>query len=166
LCFPPDFRLEPLRRDHPRSKFHCGQSVVDDWLATKAFQNQEKRLSVTRVLVDTASAIAGYYTLATGQVDFGDLPAEVARRLPKRSLPIAALAWLGISADHQGQGLGRSLLAQALRDCYQAGQTFAFIALILDCIDDAAKAFYQQWVFASCRGIPTGYSLVPRRSRQ
>jgi hypothetical protein len=35
------------------------------------------RLSVTRVLIDGVGALAGYYTLATGQVDFGDLPAEL-----------------------------------------------------------------------------------------
>jgi hypothetical protein len=44
------------------------------------------------------------------------------------------------------------LLAQALRDCYEAGQTFAFIAVILDCVDDRAKAFYRRWDFAELPG--------------
>jgi hypothetical protein len=35
------------------------------------------------------------------------------------------------------------LLAQALRECYEAGKTFAFIVVVLDCVSDAAKAFYQ-----------------------
>jgi GNAT superfamily N-acetyltransferase len=152
--FPPGFSLEPLRRDHPRKKFRCGQPAVDDWLAANALQNQEKHLSVTRVLIDPSGAIAGYYTLAIGLVDFSDLPADVAKRLPKRSLPVAVLAWLGVSADHQGQGLGRLLLAQALRDCYQAGQTFAFLAVVLDCIDDAAKTFYLKWDFRELPGHP------------
>jgi GNAT superfamily N-acetyltransferase len=154
IPFPAGFSLEPLGRDHPRKRFRCSQQAVDDWLATKALQNQDKHLSVTRVLVDSSGAISGYYTLAIGLVDFGDLPPDVAKRLPKRSLPVAVLAWLGVSADHQGQGLGRLLLAQALRDCYQAGQTFAFIAVILDCIDDAAKAFYLKWDFRELPGHP------------
>src|SRR5205085_4713564 len=104
-----------------------------------------KHLSVTKVLLDESGSIAGYYTLATGQVDFTDLPAEVARQLPRRLLPVAVLAWLGVSRDRQGHGLGRLLLAQALRDCYEAGKTFAFIAVILDCLNDAAKAFYRRW---------------------
>jgi GNAT superfamily N-acetyltransferase len=152
--FPDAFRLEHLCRDHPRKPFRCGEDQVDDWLATKALQNQEKHLSVTKVLLDEAGAIAGYYTLATGQVDFSDLPAEVTKRLPRRMLPVAVLAWLGVSADRQGQGLGRLLLAQALRDCYEAGKTFAFIAVILDCINDAAKAFYQRWDFEELPGHP------------
>jgi GNAT superfamily N-acetyltransferase len=152
--FPEGFRLERLCRDHSRKQFHCGQSEVDDWLATKALQNQEKHLSVTKALLDEAGAIAGYYTLATGQVDFRDLPDEVVKRLPRRSLPVAVLAWLGVKTAHQGKGLGRLLLAQALRDCYEAGETFAFIAVNLDCVSDAAKAFYRQWDFEELPGNP------------
>jgi GNAT superfamily N-acetyltransferase len=146
--------LEKLVKAHPRKAFASGQADVDDWLKTKALQHQEKHLSITKALLDEAGAIAGYYTLATGQVDFGDLPTAVAKQLPKRALPVAVLAWLGVSSSRQGQGLGKLLLAQSLRDCYEAGQTFAFIAVILDCIDDKAKAFYEQYNFAELPGHP------------
>jgi ribosomal protein S18 acetylase RimI-like enzyme len=152
--FPDGYRLERLRRAHPRASFRSGVAEVDDWLATTALQNQDKRLSVTRVLLDPDGVIAGYYTLATGQVDFSDLPGDLVKRLPRRSLPVAILAWLGVSTAHQGQGLGRSLLAQALRDCHDAGQTFAFVAVILDCINDAARAFYRRFDFAELPGQP------------
>jgi hypothetical protein len=46
------------------------------------------------------------------------------------------------------------LLAQALRDCWEAGKTFAFVALILDCIDDKAKSFYQRFDFQELPGHP------------
>ncbi len=152
--FPEGFRLETLHRGHARKSFLCGERSVDDWLITKALQHQEKRLSVTKVLSDAAGSIAGYYTLATGQVDFSDLPADLTRRLPRRVLPVAVLAWLGVRSDRQGQGLGRLLLAQALRDCHEAGKTFAFVAVILDCVNDAAKAFYQRWDFKELPGHP------------
>jgi GNAT superfamily N-acetyltransferase len=165
VWFPAGFRLEPLRREHQnrRKQFRCGEVQVDDWLATKALQNQEKHLSVTKALLDAAGVIAGYYTLATGQVDFGDLPPEVAKHLPRRVLPVAVLAWLGVSEAHQGQGLGRLLLAQALRDCYEGGKTFAFIAVILDCINDDAKAFYQHWDFEELPGHPYRLLLSAKR---
>ena len=154
VVFPAGFALESLQRSHPRSSFDCGQSDVDRWLRTKAFQNQEKRLSATKVLLDREGGIAGFYTLATGQVDFGDLPSELARKLPRRALPVAILAWLGVSTARKGQKLGDLLLAQALRDCHEAGQTFAFVAVILDCVDDRAKAFYHRWDFAELPGSP------------
>jgi len=154
VTLPDGLRWERLQRRHPRRSFRSGQFEVDDWLRTKAWQHQKKHLSVTKVLLDETNRIVGYYTLATGQVDFGDLPDELTKRLPRRWLPVAVLAWLGVSADHQGYGLGRILLAQALRDCYEAGDTFAFVAVILDCLTDAAKSFYQKWDFEELPGHP------------
>ena len=163
LRFPDGFRLERLCREHPRRIFTCGEKKVDDWLATKALQHQEKHLSVTKVLVDKAETIAGYYTLATGQVDFSDLPAEAAKRLPRRVLPVAVLAWLGVGTAYQGQGFGQLLFAQALRDCHEAGKTFAFVAIILDCINDTAKSFYQHWDFQQLPGHPYRLFLSAKR---
>jgi GNAT superfamily N-acetyltransferase len=154
IAWPNGFGLERLQRHHRRRSFDCGQRLVNDWLRTKALQHQEKRLSATKALIDPQGAIAGFYTLATGQVDFGDLPPDLLRRLPRRALPVAVLAWLGVNQSHQGQQLGNLLFAQALRDCHEAGQTFAFVAVILDCVDDRAKAFYQRWDFAELPGNP------------
>lgn len=154
VALPPGFSLELLQRKHQRHLFDCGQPEVNGWLHTRAMQHQDKRLSATKVLIDQDRAVTGFYTLATGQVDFGDLPADLAKKLPRRALPVAVLAWLGVSKTRQGEKLGNLLLAQALRDCHEAGQTFAFVAVILDCIDDRAKAFYQRWDFAEMPGQP------------
>jgi len=152
--FPAGYRLERLDKIHHRKAFASGQDQVDNWLKTNALQHQEKHLSATRVLLNESGVIVGYYTLATGQIDFGDLPTEVAKKLPRRMLPAAILAWLGVAENCHGQGLGRRLLAQALGDYYNAGQTFAFVAVILDCIDDNAKAFYQHFDFNQLPGYP------------
>ena len=152
--WPEGYRITRLKREHPRRQFRCGQADVDAWLRTKAWQHQKKHLSVTKVLLDNVDQIAGFYTLATGQVDFGELPPDVAKKLPRRALPVAVLAWLGVAECHRRQGLGRLLLAQALCDCYEAGTTFPFIAVILDCLNDGAKQFYEQWDFQGLPGHP------------
>lgn len=154
VVVPAGFHWERLQRNHPRRQFCSGQAEVDEWLRTKAWQHQKKHLSVTKVLLDNGNRIVGYYTLATGQIDFSDLPDDVTRPLPRRSLPVAILAWLGVAEARQGQGFGRTLLAQALRDCYEAGDSFAFVAVVLDCLTDATKRFYQQWDFAELPGHP------------
>jgi len=154
IRLPAGSELVPLNRSYPRKAFRSGQPQVDDWLWTKALQQQEKHLSVTRVLLDSAGSIVGYYTVAPGQVDYADLPAELVKKLPKRPLPVAVVAWLGVSQQHRGQGLGTRLLAHALRDCYEAGQTFPFVAVIIDCLDDAAKQFFQKFDFQEIPGNP------------
>jgi GNAT superfamily N-acetyltransferase len=161
--FPAGFRLERLRREHQRKPFRSGQATVDQWLTTKALQHQGRHLSVTKVLADEDNSIAGYYTLAAGQVDFSDLPLEVAKGLPRRVLPVAVVAWLGVEVAWQGQGLGGRLLGQALRDCWEAGETFPFVAIILDCVDDTAKSFYQSWGFAELPGRPYRLFLSAQR---
>lgn len=158
VTFPDAFRLTPLSSAHRRRDFDCGESLVNNWLWTTALQSQDKHLSTTKVLLDLDQKIAGFYTLAVGQIDFSDLPNDVARKLPRRALPVAVLAWLSVSVMHQGQGLAKRLVAQAFRDCHQAGQTFAFVGVVLDCVNDAAKSFYQQWDFAELPGNP--YRLV------
>lgn len=155
VAFPAGFRLELLRREHPRASFESGQAQVDQWLRSQASQSQAKRLSTTRVLVDESGQLAGFYTLATGQVDFGDLPAEIVKKLPRRALPVAVLAWLGVAKTRQGHGLGSRLLAQALVDCHNAGQTFPFVAVVLDTVDERSKSFYQRWDFREITGRPS-----------
>lgn len=152
--FPQGYRLEGLERGQARSAFTSGHALVDRWLKEQALQSQEKRLSSTRILLDSRDAIAGYFTLSTGQVDFGELPPEVAKKLPKRALPIALVAWLGVATRLQGQGFGTMLLAQALNDCFEAGKTFPFIAVVLDCVDEPAKQFYSRWDFRELPGRP------------
>lgn len=149
---PVGWRWERLRREHPRRSFRSGDAAVDAWLATKALQNQGKHLSTTRLLRDDANGIAGYYTIAMGQVGFGELPPEMVSRLPRRPLPVAVLAWLGVSIAHQGKGVGKRLLAQALQDCHEGSRTFPFVAVVLDCVNDQAKTFYQHHDFLAMPG--------------
>ena len=152
--FPAGLTLEDLRRGHPRAAFSCAQPLVDTWLHTQALQSQTKRLTVTRVLTDPVGVVAGYYTLAMGQVDFGELPPNVVAKLPRRALPVAVLAWLGVDTSYQGQGLGGRLLAQAMNDCHAAGETFPFVAVVLDAVDAKSKAFYAHWDFREVPGRP------------
>lgn len=163
VSWPEGFHFESLVKAHPRKAFSSGQADVDDWIKTKALQHQGKHLSVTKVLLDSTESIAGYYTLATGQVDFSDLPADLTAKLPKRQLPVAMLAWLGVSQSRQGQEIGKLLLAHALRDCHDAGKTFAFVAIVLDCVDLAAKNFYQHYDFTELPGHPFRLFLSAER---
>lgn len=146
------YRLDTLHDRHVRRGFESGQPAVDGWLTRFALQNQKKRLSTTRVLVTKDDVVAGFYTLAIGQVDFEDLPAELSRNMPRRLLPVAILAWLGVEKSHQGLGLGTRLLAQALRDGYEAGRTFPFVAVLIDAINEDAQAFYGRWSFRPLPG--------------
>lgn len=154
IQFPPGWRIETLEQAHRRREFNSGQTLVDAWLQSSAFQSQSKHLTVTKVLLDEQERIVGFYSLATAQVDFSDLPPAITKKLPRRQLPVAVLAWLGIDQHFQAQGYGQRLLATALRDCHHASETFPFIAIILDCVDETAKRFYGRYDFQELPGYP------------
>lgn len=153
--FPAGYRLSRLQRDHPRASFDCGSDRVNDWLHTKADQAQRKFLSATTVLLDSQDSIAGFYTLALGQVEFSELPPANTRKLPKSPLPIVKLAWLGVHNAHQKKGLSERLIAQAMHDCYEASQLLPFVAVIVDCLEESLKELYARWDFADVPANPT-----------
>jgi len=148
------FSVEQLNKRHKRTAFDSGVDMVDEWLKKRAHQAQKKQLSVTRVLSKDPDIIAGYYTLAMGQVNFDDLPHEMARKLPGTLLPIVTLAWLGVDKRYQGKGFGKRLLAQALADCHHTGQIMPLVAILLDCVTVSAKTFYQYYDFEELPGHP------------
>ncbi len=151
---PEKFFFATLEKSHNRAAFTSGDNAVDQWLKKSALQAQKKRLSVTRVLLEEPGTIAGYYTLAMGQVNFDDLPHTYARKLPSTLLPIITLAWLGVDKRYQGTGLGGRILAQALADCHRTGREIPFVAVLLDCANPGAKSFYQHYDFQELPGHP------------
>ena len=146
--------IEPLDQHHGRKRFDCGSNPVNDWLRTKARQSQQKHLRSTRVLVNAQAVIAGFYTLAYGHVRMDQLPTDVAKKLPDTLIPVAVLAWLGVDEHFRGQGLGDRLLAHALLQAREAAQIIPFVGVVIDCLDAAAKAFYQRYEFAEFPGHP------------
>ncbi len=152
--FPDGWRVETLDRSHPREGFDCGERAVNEWLRTRARQSQDKHLSITKVLVDEFGAIAGFYTLAHNHVHLDQLPPEIARRLPRQMLPVVTLAWLGVDLTRRSRGLGDLLLARALADCCRAGAEIPFVAIVVDCINESARAFFARHEFVEFPGKP------------
>jgi hypothetical protein len=41
-----------------------------------------------------------------------------------------------------------------LTECHHASTAFPFVAVVLDCVDEAAKKFYERWDFREVPGRP------------
>ena len=104
------------------------------------------RLSV--LIAPPDPTVLGYYTLSSGGVDLGEWPDELAKRLPRYSLvPVTLLGRLAVDEDHHGQGLGRRLLLDALYRSRQVATQVASVAVIVDAINDDARAFCEGYDF-------------------
>ena len=85
---------------------------------------------------------------------------------PSAAASCVAGGHLGVARSQRrlsGARAGKAAAGAGPRDCYEAGKTFAFVAVILDCVNDAAKAFYQHWDFEAFRAILIGCSWSAKR---
>jgi GNAT superfamily N-acetyltransferase len=142
-----DRRIEKLRREHVLHGFDCGQPDLNAWLVKYALQNQNASAAQTYVgLVD--DAVAGYYSLAVGQVEFEDAPERLRQGLARHPVPIILLARLAVHKEWHGKGVGRTLLRDAILRTMQASEIAGIRALVVHAKDDAAKQYYEQFDFA------------------
>jgi GNAT superfamily N-acetyltransferase len=143
-----DWRIERLARTHARDRFECGQPSLDDFLRTLVSQYEKRNLGRTYVAVRGAdSRIYGYYTIASGAVAFDHLPAEASRKLPRHPLPVVLVARLAVDRAVQGQKLGEKLLLDALARSMDLSDELGIHAVVVDALDQQARAFYQKYRF-------------------
>jgi len=64
-----------------------------------------------------------------------------------RTLPAILLARLAVDREHQGAGLGRSLLQDVLLRCLEAADVIGARVLLVHAKHEAAKAWYMQYHF-------------------
>ena len=149
------FVTAALTREHGRGAFHSGVDALDRYLKEFALQDIKRRIAGCFVALDDAGEIAGYYTLAATSVPFDALPTDLTKRLPRYPvIPAMLLGRLAVAAKHQGKGLGRALVADALMRTDNFG--IGAFALIVDAKDARAVSFYQG----------AGFALIPDETRR
>ena len=147
-------RIEPLGSGHDRAAFNCGNQSLDRYIRTQA--SQDIRRGIARVFVavmpEEPTRIAGFFTLSAAWVVASDLPVEVAKRLPRHPIPAALVGRLAVDSSFARRGLGSILLADAVKKTMAAAETVAMTVVIVDPIDDDARAFYAAFGFRSLQG--------------
>jgi GNAT superfamily N-acetyltransferase len=142
--------IHPLSRKHDRENFDCGSDALNVFLRATARQHQDRGISRTFVLVDPESAaptrIIGYFTLSACEGIASDLPASLARRLP-RNLPAVLLGRLAVDRQFQRRGYGGALLVEAIRRVALTATQIGIAGLFVDAKDDQAAAFYRKFGF-------------------
>ena len=144
----PNFVIEPLGAKHDRAAFSCGNEELDSYLHKQAGQDQKKRAAVPFVITPDHKTIAGFYTLSQYALDLGEVPAEVAKKLPKYPMVSATLLGrLAVSTEFRGRGLGERLLMDALHRSLELSKQVASAAVVVDAKDAFAEKFYRKYGF-------------------
>lgn len=145
--------IEKLKRYHEIDNFDCGREALNRFLARYALQNQQSGASQTYVAL-ADGAVAGYYTLAVGQVDYAGAPERLTEGLARHPVPIMLLARLAVSTPWQGKGLGSGLLKDAMLRTEQAAEIAGIRAFTVHAKHDEARSFYEHFGFSPLPSDP------------
>lgn len=142
------FVIEPRGAKHDRAAFSCGNDELDLYLHKQAGQDLKKRAAVPFVITPDHKRIAGFYTLSQYALDLGEVPVEIAKKLPKYPMVSTTLVGrLAVSTEFRGQGLGERLLMDALYRSLESSKQVASAAVVVDAKDASAEAFYKKYGF-------------------
>lgn len=136
-----------LSAEHDLSGFDSGEPVLDDWLRRRAQHNEASGASRTYV-VCVGKRVVGYYTLAVGAVTHAVAPGRVRRNMPD-PVPVMVLGRLAVDKAFQNQGIGAGLLRDAVLRTVQAAEIAGIRAILVHCISEAAKHFYEKHGFVA-----------------
>jgi len=143
-----DVSIEPLGKQHDRAAFSCGQPDLDDWFKQRASQDDKRNVARVFVAVDEAFGIVGFYSLSSFTLAIEDVPADIARKLPRYgAIPAALIGRLARDERVRGRGVGELLLADAVKRILAAARSIAVFAIVVDAKDERASAFYQSFGF-------------------
>jgi GNAT superfamily N-acetyltransferase len=137
---------EALGAGHSLETFDCGKAALNDWLKRHARQAQTSGSAKTFVVAD-GERVAGYYSLTVGQVDTLDAPERIRKGMGQYPIPVVILARLAVSRSHQGQGIGRGMLQDAIRRTLAMAEQAGIRALLTHPLDEEAARFYTRFGF-------------------
>lgn len=142
----------PLSAEHDLEHFDCGHASLNAWLQRHALSNQERRAARTFVVCE-GRRVVGYYALAAGSVVHSEATGNLRRNMPD-PVPMALLGRLAVDLSMRGKGLGVGMLQDAVTRILQASDTLGVRGILVDAIDENAKAFYMRFGFRPSSVLP------------
>ncbi len=133
--------------------FDCGQPALNQFLQRFALVNQSSNSSQTYVSCNSGSVV-GFYSLTVGSVEPASAAPRVVKGIPKHPIPVMILARLAVDLPHQGIGLGKALLKDALMRTAQAADIAGIRALLVHAKDESARQWYLNWEFEPSASDP------------
>jgi GNAT superfamily N-acetyltransferase len=148
--------FEKISRNVDRDGFDCGVPSLNEFLLRYALQNLRKNVGVTIVATsdEDRKRILGYYSVSMAQVEFDQMPEDLAKGLPRYPVPAMRLGRLAVDVSTRGMGIGAALLRDALLRAVGLSREVGICVMLVDAIDDKAKAFYQRYGFIPLQEIP------------
>jgi GNAT superfamily N-acetyltransferase len=147
-----------LTPDLNTESFDSGEASLNRWLGERALDSEANGAARTYV-VCLKEQVVGYYCLSTGSVIRSQAPGKIRRNMPD-PIPVIVLGRLAVDLNHQGKGIGKALIKDAVQRTLQASEIAGIRAILVHALDEKAKEFYEQSGFLSSPIYPLTLMLT------
>lgn len=152
---------EPIRKDHARETFDCGEPALNEFLHRHARKSHELGGAKTFLAISDVDGktILGFYSLSPASIEYARAPDVVRRGLGRYDVPVFRLGRLAVDHSVQGQGLGGQLLLAAGRRCLLAATEVGGVALLIDAKNRRVADWYASYGAARLSDAPSSLLL-------
>lgn len=131
--------------------FHCGDPIVDAWVAAHASRARERGTAIVYVS-RCGDDFAGFYLLSTHSIVREEVSGGWFQRNAPSQVPAILLGMLGIDKRYQGLGFGAHLLRDVILNSLKVSEFVGARALVVDPAGENASAFYRRFGFFDLPG--------------
>ena len=96
----------------------------------------------------------GFYYLSSTSIGFDRVDAVLIQQLPRYPLPCVVVGRFAVDQTAQGRGIGKVLLAHALKQVSKVAQIIGVNFVVIHAKDQKAMEFYQRFGFISLTSNP------------
>ncbi|EEY89335.1 Acetyltransferase (GNAT) family protein [Prolinoborus fasciculus] len=148
-------KIEVLQDHHQKKSFNCGQDDLNKFIKQYASQHQKSGTSKTYVAIDDdTQQVRGFYYLSSTSIGFDRVDAVLIQQLPRYPLPCVVVGRFAVDQTAQGRGIGKVLLAHALKQVSKVAQIIGVNFVVIHAKDQKAMEFYQRFGFISLTSNP------------
>ena len=97
-------------------------------------------------MVCDGDRVVAFYSLAASSVERSRVSSRVGRNMPD-PLPAILLGQLAVDTNYQGRGFGSDLVVDAGKRALAAADLIGARAVIVQALDERARAFYERFGF-------------------
>lgn len=142
------YRILAFDKSYQKDNFDCGIEDLNIYLKKYASQDIKRKFAQVFIISPSNSEeIIGFYTLSAFTIQTLSLPLEIAKKLPKYPVPVSLLGRLAVDVNYQKKGIGKFLLADAIKRVIKASEIIGIYALVVSAKNEKVKSFYKRYGF-------------------
>lgn len=127
-------------------KIDCSRTSLYHYLGIQAGQDVRKKMTACYIYSEEDSnEVMGYYTLSNHSIPSLQIPEDLRKKMLYPDIPVTLLGRLAIDKNHQGKGIGKILLLDALKKYFHATKAIGSYAVVVNPIDENEETFYGKW---------------------